>query len=230
MFKLSEIAPAIAAELEAHEKAMAEHRETCREHVCMKCGRVPPRPERVPVTFEDFDRSYALDTVPEAFRCAALDSDWLAKLVGGEDIERAAQAIGAKRAAFIGPPGAGKTSLAAAMFRAAVAQAKGRVVRGYRWCSSHALAKARATSGLGEEAPLVEKALMSPLLVIDELGGEDPRHASAVAEVLYERHAENRATWVTTGVSPKAIADRYGGGIARRVFEGAEVFRLGTKK
>jgi hypothetical protein len=92
------------------------------------------------------------------------------------------------------------------------------------------LAKARASHPLGEgEAPLVAKALAASLLVVDELGGEDDRHGTAVREVLHERHAENLPTWVTTGVGPREIAARYDGGIARRLFEGAEVFRMGAK-
>ena len=83
--------------------------------------------------------------------------------------------------------------------------------------------------GLVCEAPLVESCFAATLLVIDELGGEDPRYASAVAEVLFERHEQARPTWVTTGVGPTEIASRYGGGIARRVFEDAAVFRLSRK-
>jgi hypothetical protein len=228
MFKLSEIAPAIQAEIDAHNKAMAEHRDACREDVCVTCGRVPERSHEDRMKAIDaMGRSAALSRIPEAFIEATLDAGWLVKLVGDEAIDRARR-HGFKSAAFIGPPGAGKTSLAAAMFRSAIERTKR--PRWYRWTSGHALAKARASAALGDEAPLVQQALEADLLVIDELGGEQERHATAVAEVIYERHAENRPTWVTTGVSPKVIADRYGGGIARRVFEGAEVFRLGGKK
>lgn len=228
MFKLSEIAPAIQAEIDAHNRAMAKHREACREEFCDKCGRYPVRP---PVdhtkAFLEGDRMAARRRIPEAFADAHLDAEWLAKLIGVDVIERA-KGAGFQRAAFIGPPGAGKTSLAAAMFRSAIDRTKR--PRWYRWTSGHALAKARVSASLGDEAPLVQQALDADLLVIDELGGEEPRHATSVSEVIYERHAENRPTWITTGVSPKVIADRYGGGIARRVFEGAEVFRLGGKK
>jgi DNA replication protein DnaC len=223
MFKISEIAPAIAAEMEAH----ARHAETCAG--CDRCRAAAPTPEPPKRALADVLRSRALGTIPTAFADARLDAPWLAQLVGSEAMEQAWNNLTAKRAALIGPPGAGKTSLAVAMFRAAVETAPQGVAR-YRYVSSHALAKARATSSLGEEAPLVERALQAPLLLLDELGGEDSRHASAVAEVLYERHAENLATWITTGVNPQAVANRYGGGIARRVFEGAAVFRLGGKR
>lgn len=230
MFKLSEIAPAIQAELDAHNEAMAKHREVCREEFCEQCGR--HRPRKV-FTDDDnpfltSDRQTAIGNIPRAFADAKLGAEWLIALVGAETVQRAMVSLAMKRLAFIGPPGAGKTSLAAAMYRASIEASKR--PRFHRWTSSHALAKARAITSLGGEAPEVDKALHAELLLIDELGGEDARHASAVAEVLYERHAENRATWITTGVSPKVIADRYGGGIARRVFEGTEVFRLGGKR
>lgn len=230
MFKLSEIAPDIAAQLDKYERESAEHRASCREEFCERCGRhrPPPSPESYSRILADQQRVFALDTLPAAFVDASLDADWLAKLVGPDAMEQARGGTTLSRVTFLGPPGSGKTSLAVAMFRVAVGAAT-QGVRWYRYVSSHALAKARATSSLGEEAPLVERALRAPLLLIDELGGEDARHASAVAEVLYERHAENLATWVTTGVTPKEIATRYGGGIARRVFEGATIFRLGKR-
>ena len=228
MFKLSEIAPAIQAEIDAHNAAMAEHREACREKFCDRCGRYPERSHEDRMkTIDALGRSAALARIPEAFAEATLEAEWLRKLVGDDVIERARKAP-YQRCAFIGPPGAGKTSLVAAMFRIAVERTKR--PRWYRWASAHQLAKARASADLGDEAPLVQLALEADLLVVDELGGEQERYASAVGEVIYERHAANRPTWVTTGVAPKVIADRYGGGIARRVFEGAEVFRLGGKR
>lgn len=173
-----------------------------------------------------------LSRIPPAYAGAGLDAQWLQELVGEDAIARARASLGAPRAAFLGPPGAGKTSLAAAMFRADVlAQTESRKLHGYRWISSHKLAKARAGQPLGEgEAPLVEAALEAAVLVLDELGAEDPRYASAVAEVLYERHEQARRTWVTTGAGPKEIANRYGGGISRRVFEDAVVFRLAGRR
>lgn len=170
----------------------------------------------------------ALETLPRAFLGAALDAPWLVDLVGADTIARARATLGATRITFVGKPGSGKTSLAIAMFRAAVeADRSGSWRAQHMFVSAHRLAKARGTHKLGEEAPLVDSALRAPLLVIDELGGEDQRHASAVTEVIYERHAEDRPTWITTGVTVKEIAARYGGGISRRVFEGVEGFRLG---
>jgi hypothetical protein len=168
------------------------------------------------------------EQIPAAFRDVTLESPWLVALVGSSVIADARQSTGAPRIAALGVPGSGKTSLVAAMLQASESAARNPRVL---WVSAHQLAKARAIHPLGDgEAPLIVSALSCDVLVVDELGGEDTRYASAVAEVLYERHAEASPTWVTTGVGPKEIADRYGGGIARRVLEDAKVFRLAGRK
>ncbi len=176
-----------------------------------------------------------MGTVPAAFAGTTLDADWLVRLVGGATVTQAREAASGIRAAFVGPPGSGKTSLAVAMFRARLESerpAKLMCPRAeHRYVSAHALAKARAGHPLGGgDPPLVVQALRCPVLLLDEIGGENPLHASSVAEVIYERHAEALPTWITTGVAPADIANRYGGGIARRIFEGATVFRLGAKR
>jgi hypothetical protein len=47
-----------------------------------------------------------------------------------------------------------------------------------------------------------------------------------VPRIIVERHADDRATSITTELSPDKIAERYGGGIARRIFERAESIRF----
>ncbi len=231
--------------LEAGRKAAEEHEASCTEPYCQQCGRHKCRdcdgttdnvfaPCKACIARQR-DRDWlepAMESIPAAFKDLTFDAPWLAKLVGAQAMQQAKSSMVATRLAFVGPPGSGKTSLAIAMFRAVLEADKRNGWRStHRYVSAHALAKARAGHPLGQgEAPLVASALASDLLIIDELGGEDARHASAVAEVIYERHAEDRPTWVTTGVradeATSRLAERYGGGIARRLFETATTIHL----
>lgn len=226
---LSEIAPDIharVAEAEAHQAS-------CTADPCARCGRLPKIPAPEPQAVDSWTR-HARATVPAAYAATTFDQEWLAALVGPETLTRARNALHGARAVFLGLPGSGKTSLAVAMFFARLEADRPPAVLApaarHMFASAHALAKARAMHPLGDgEAPLVAAALRAPLLVLDELGGEDQRHGTAVAEVIYERHAAGLPTWVTTGAEPKEIAQRYGGGIARRIFEHAAVFRLARR-
>src|SRR5262245_50814428 len=66
-----------------------------------------------------FSREAATGNIPPAYAAAYLEAGWLRELVGEDAIAKAIGSATAPRVAFIGPPGAGKTSMAAAMFRAA---------------------------------------------------------------------------------------------------------------
>lgn len=225
-----------AAEQAEHEASCtATECGRCRKFLCREgCGsRVSKATNRCRACADkDLARQWrdvAVRQIPPAHAEASLDAPWLVKLIGDSAIETARGALDAERVAAVGPAGSGKTSLVCAMLAASKFLPKDGAWP--RYTSAHQLAKARAFHPLGEgEAPVIARALSAGLLVIDELGGEDQRYASAVAEVIYERHANAMPTWVTTGVGPKEIGDRYGGGISRRIFEGATVFRLGARK
>jgi DNA replication protein DnaC len=84
------------------------------------------------------------------------------------------------------------------------------------------VARIQHPAGHGE-ADEVREAVTAPLVLLDDLGAERDTANNAVGDVITERHAEGRSTWVTTGLSQGEIVKRYGGGIARRLFEGAAV-------
>ena len=152
-----------------------------------------------------------------------------------------------KRVVWAGPPGAGKTILAAF---AAVAWAERQNGLGIE--STHigsvgqplppsrvmldrdgrydvttpvftnayrfGFARIQTKAGTGE-AEIVESAMKARLLIIDDLGSERDTANNAVPDILFHRHEEDLPTWVTTGKTKKQIAEMYGGGIARRLFE-----------
>lgn len=191
-----------------------------------------------PVDLDAQLRSKQLSSIPQAFRWASFDSPDLARRIGSVTaIADARRAVGASRMVLVGMAGCGKTSLLAAMLRAWTGQLRSEA-RGGFFVASFRLALARQAHPLGDgEPPEVARALGTPLLCLDELGAEPMPPTSAVAEVIHERHAQGRPTWVTSGLGDAesgpmqfelsriqdAIAKRYGDGVARRLLEGATV-------
>lgn len=131
----------------------------------------------------------------------------------------------AKRVVFVGPAGAGKSSLAVAMLRWAFEAG-----RSACFSAAHRLGTIRiqTAAGLGEPE-YIAKALAADVTLIDDLGIEKMTQNNAVPDVIIDRHLEDRATWVTTGLSSEQIAQRYGDGVRRRIYEGAVGIRLGAK-
>lgn len=163
--------------------------------------------------------------LPPRYRWASFESPELAARVRPpKAIQRAlAASQAASTVVLLGGAGSGKTSLACAVLRALAAQFK--IVGSFASCFG--LAKARQEHPLGQgDAPAVSDAARAKLLLLDELGAELSRN-TAVAEVIHERHAQERQTIYTSGFTEQQLCDRYGDGIARRVFEGAVVIKLG---
>lgn len=219
--------------------------ERCSRYACKRCGTVVHgwepdylEPKARPVcdacsraAYEAATLRAARESLPARFAWASFGAPELLARCGGLHVQTARQALAAPRVVLVGQAGGGKTSLAVAMLRAVIEESKRRSLteRGScRFASAYALNKARGQHPLGQgEAPLVADALRADTLVIDDLGSELDRFGTAVGEVLYERHNEDRATWVTTWMTPAEASTRYGGGIARRIFEDAVVIRLG---
>jgi hypothetical protein len=157
-------------------------------------------------------------TLPPAFRWATLAAPELRRRVAREGAIAEAEAhLRSPGLVLEGPSGSGKTSLACALLRAWEARhPRRRAIFAPAW----KLGVARAQHGLGQgEAPEVELALTAGLCVIDDLGSERNTAMNAVPDVLFARALEGRPTWVTTWMTPEAVTQRYGDGIARRLFE-----------
>jgi hypothetical protein len=78
---------------------------------------------------------------------------------------------------------------------------------------------------------LFERCLFAPVLVVDELGVAGG-HAAAtgstpiVMHLLGQRYDRQMPTLATSGISSRAIGERYGSGALRRLVEGAKVVDL----
>jgi DNA replication protein DnaC len=237
------------AEMRKRSEGYRLHVESCQERFCDTCNRYKCTECDEPT--RDGPKGLCDDCGAAANRARQL-AEWhdrlpprftwglaepkLAALVGAEVMAQARMLFGAERVVFSGNAGCGKTSLAVAMLRelyesAVRPDAKPALVRrahGAMFVSAYDLSKARARHPLGQgEAPLIDAAMRASTLVIDDLGSERDGFQSAVTEVLYERHAECRTTWVTTWLDEVKARERYGDGIARRLFEGARRIRLG---
>ena len=165
-------------------------------------------------------------SIPSAYAWATLDAPELPERVYGPAIGIGQMAYHQPRVCLIGPSRVGKTSLAVAMLRAWVAQHE----RSAMFVASHRLGMARIQHPAGHgEAELVEAAMRAPLVLLDDLGSERDFGMSPVADVVFERHAHDRPTWITTGLTREPLVARYGAGVVARLFERARVISLGPR-
>jgi Mrp family chromosome partitioning ATPase len=173
--------------------------------------------------------------LPISYQWACLDHPLLASRVKLERLP--AKPPTERRVVFFGDAGVGKTSLAVALLRAlaesAIATTQlGRdedlraIVRRFHFASAHRLGTAGVAVNGDPDA--IRTAMRARVLLLDDLGSERSIPSNPVPDIIAERHAEDRATWITTGLSATEIVDRYGGGVARRVLEGASLTRIGS--
>lgn len=203
-----------AAEAEAHEQARARDAIQARERAWEAL--VPRR------------YHWARPGVELAARCRPMRHDGSAATVA-EALEAIARHPGV--VVLRGPPGSGKTSLAVAALRAVRDRPRrdGSTPR-VAFADAHQLGTARIQHAAGHgEAPYVAAAIGAELLLLDDLGQERQTQNNAVPDVILQRHADDVPTWVTTGEDWPQLAAKYGGGVARRLREGALVIRCAAK-
>lgn len=180
--------------------------------------------------------SRARETIPASFRWAHFGPE-LDKRVDPPSAIAGARELGPVSIVIAGPSGSGKTSLACALLREVIHAASRaaklehlsaedrtafRIGMGARFMSAWRIAKAQIYNPLGKMPPLLEDAIGCAVLVLDDLGMDYEVYrasASAVREVLHERHAEHKRTIVTTYLRKPDIEKHYGAGIARRLGE-----------
>ena len=137
----------------------------------------------------------------------------------GRAIEAARTALdGHTVVLLMGKAGAAKSTLAGAILRQCAESG-----RGICWASALRLAVVRAESRLGEEPKEIEDANDADVTVVDDLGSEAMTAQSAIVDVIHARHDGQAPLVVTTGLDRAQLGARYGGGVTRRLFEGANV-------
>ena len=160
-------------------------------------------------------------TIPQAFQWARFSAPELSRRAGPAAAGVLREALWrTPRLVFAGAAGSGKTSLAVACLRRWTYE-NARAAAFFHACEL-GMARIQHPAGRGEPE-LVDRATKWPLVLLDDLGSERSIAGCAVPDVIYLRHAAERALWITTGLSRDAVVERYGAGIARRVFEGATV-------
>jgi len=162
-------------------------------------------------------------TIPPAYRWASFAAPELPARVPPSSIGVGQSSWREPRLCVMGICRAGKTSLAVAMLRQWVVWSE----RAAAFLHAYRLGVARIQHPAGHGEPdIVELAMRAPLILLDDLGSERDHALSAVPDVIFERHAENRPTWVTTGLTRDQLVKRYGPGVVARIFERAKVIRL----
>lgn len=252
---LTSVVPNIIAEMQRKQAEAEEHAASCTARPCERCERyvcrcgahvdghdrcpmcsardavahrIQPTRDSVPLGFADLDGA----TTQTLSARVALDP---------ERIGKAIQSPPTRNLLLMGPTRAGKTTLAVAMLFAWVRAEPRR--RGALFVASRDLAKARSRYRLGDgEAPLVERMLAAPLVLLDDLGQEANDRDGCISDIVYGRYDTRRPTWITSGIDlpsgteddqlrgfAAALASRYDGGFVRRILEAGKPIRLGAR-
>lgn len=185
----------------------------------------------------------ALSTLPSGLSWARLDNEALLRAVGPDrrprvepSLHTGADPIGwcrhavgalisgkARNIVLMGPTGVGKSALACAMARRVV-EVDPAVGARMRFVSCVDLSTCRREARWGEGRPRsLEEARGCGLLIYDDLGQEAGGTDVAI-EVMDARYRAGLPTIVTTWMTRDQLAERYGGGLTRRVLDRAGCF------
>ena len=210
----------------------AQHAEDCKAAVCHRCSRYECACCGEVVTSLDWESGacaeclfsiVAAKRIPIKHRNATLRAPWLGELAGVENMALAHDVAADNRGAlFVGETRAGKTSLATAIMRERATRTRER----FAFMSSFEIGTSVSRSKIGDEPEALRKAKSVPLLLIDELGGEDASQAPLIWETIYTRNARSLTTYVTTGLPAAAIDARYGSGALGRLREDGPLFKM----
>lgn len=116
---------------------------------------------------------------------------------------------------LLGPHGSGKTHLAVAILRAAIA----RGTRGVFLDCGNMLEQVKATFGTNYRAEAYQAAMENDLVLFDDLGAQTGSDwvKDTIGAVISHRYNEGLATIVTTNVHPDDFAERLGDRVASRL-------------
>jgi hypothetical protein len=163
-------------------------------------------------------------TIQPVYRWARFSAPELPERIPASAIAQAKASWREPRVCLMGVSRAGKTSLAVAMLRQWVSSS----ARFGAFVPAYLLSTARIQHPAGHGEPeIVELALKAPLALLDDLGCERDHAMNPIPDIIFARHAEDRPTWVTTGLTREQLVKRYGLGVVARIFERAKVIRLG---
>lgn len=202
--------------------------------ICDPCQAAIDHARRLEIRAKQLDGA-----VGEKFKDCRLDFDGMLERVhDARYLEQGRQHFREPYLAFLGPSGAGKTSLAVAMMRAWQEHT------GELALIIHAT---RLVIADLSKATLPMEYVGAPLVIVDDLGEElDPGGrappGSLVKKLLHERYIADRPTWVTTWLDHHAprrqyangpndpglpagstVSGCYGDGIARRILGGLQI-------
>jgi DNA replication protein DnaC len=165
-------------------------------------------------------------SIPPVYRWASFVAPELAERVATPGaIAHARRICLSPRVCLMGASRVGKTSLAVAMLRRWVSEH----VRPAEFIAVHRLGFARIQHAAGHGEPeIVERAMRAPLALLDDVGSERDTGTNPVPDIVFERHAAQRPTWVTTGLTREQLVARYGTGTVSRLFDQTKVLRLGS--